>query len=124
MSKRGRPRKEIDKRLFENLCIIQCTLNEICSVLDCNNKTLETWCKREYGRNFSEVFSQIRSRGFVSLRRAMYRKAVEKGDTRMMIYLANNWLDMNEKKEVKVNGEIGATTLAELMMKEYQPKKI
>lgn len=54
----------------------------------------------------------------------MYRKAVEKGDTRMMIYLANNWLDMNEKKEVKVNGEIGATTLAELMMKEYQPKKI
>ncbi len=124
MSKRGRPRKEIDKRLFENLCIIQCTLNEICSVLDCNNKTLETWCKREYGRNFSEVFSQIRSRGFASLRRAMYRKAVEKGDTRMMIYLANNWLDMNEKKEVKVNGEIGATTLAELMMKEYQPKKI
>ena len=32
MARTGRPRKEINEKLFENLCAIQCTEKEICSV--------------------------------------------------------------------------------------------
>lgn len=35
MARTGRPRKEINEKLFENLCAIQCTEKEICSVLEC-----------------------------------------------------------------------------------------
>lgn len=32
----GRPQKEIDKKIFENLCGLQCTLEEIAGVFDCS----------------------------------------------------------------------------------------
>ena len=32
----GRPKKEIDKKIFENLCGLQCTLEEIAGVFDCS----------------------------------------------------------------------------------------
>ena len=44
----GRPKKEIDKKIFENLCGLQCTLEEIAGVFDCSADTIERWCKREY----------------------------------------------------------------------------
>lgn len=40
MARTGRPRKEINEKLFENLCAIQCTEKEICSVLECCEDTL------------------------------------------------------------------------------------
>ena len=48
----ARPRKEIDKKTFEGLCGIQCTQEEICDVFDITDKTLNTWCKRTYGKVF------------------------------------------------------------------------
>ena len=44
----GRPRKEIDQKQFENLCALQCTLEEMCSFFDVCSDTLEAWCKRVY----------------------------------------------------------------------------
>ncbi len=35
----------IDKKVFESLCAIQCTQQEICGVLDVDDKTLTSWCK-------------------------------------------------------------------------------
>ena len=106
MRKTGRPRKEINMRTFENLCRIQCTLNEMCAVFECDNKTLESWCKREYGKNFSEIFSAKRLVGNVSLRRKLYKKAVEAEDSRMLIFLAKNWLGMSDKQDVSLAGPI------------------
>ena len=57
----GRPRKQIDKKQFENLCGLQCTLEEICGWFDVCTDTLETWCKREYKKNFYEVLAQAAS---------------------------------------------------------------
>ncbi len=119
MAKRGRPRLIIDKRLFENLCAIQCTLEEICSVLDCDNKTVETWCKYEYGKNFSEIFSKKRKRGLVSLRRAQFQKAIDEKNTTMQIWLGKQWLGQTEKEHVKVDSKVGVTTLADLMIDNY-----
>ena len=59
----GRPKKEIDKKTFENLCGLQCTKEEICDFLETSDKTLEAWCKRTYNAGFSEVFRQNAAEG-------------------------------------------------------------
>lgn len=56
----ARPRKEIDQKQFENLCGLQCTLEEICGWFDVTDKTLDSWCKRTYNASFSEVFTKAR----------------------------------------------------------------
>ena len=105
MAKMGRPRVEIDKRTFENLCLIQCTIKEICSIFECDHKTLEAWCKREYkGKTFSQVFSEKRCRGFISLRRAQFQKAIDGKNTAMLIFLGKNWLGQSDKQDVKLLG--------------------
>ena len=114
MPKRGRPRKEIDRKAFEGLCRIQCTLEDMCSFLDCDNKTLESWCKREYGMKYSEIFSRKRRVGHVSLRRTLYRKGVEEGDTKVLIFLAKNWLGMSDKQDVKVENPLQINTSYDL----------
>lgn len=59
----ARPKKEIDQKQFENLCGLQCTLEEICGWFGVTDKTLDSWCKRTYHASFSEVFKQkLRSR--------------------------------------------------------------
>ena len=65
----ARPRKEIDKKQFENLCGLQCTKEEICAFFELTDKTLESWCKRTYDKGFSEVFREKRGIGKISLRR-------------------------------------------------------
>ena len=35
----ARPHKEIDQKSFENLCGLQCTLEEICGFFDVTDKT-------------------------------------------------------------------------------------
>jgi len=102
MAKRGRPRKEFDRKLFESLCGLQCTLDEIASVFSCDNKTVEQWCKREYGKNFSEIFREKRNIGKISLRRAQWRLA-EKSPA-MAIFLGKNFLGQTDKQDVEVSG--------------------
>ena len=48
MAKMGRPRKEIDKRDFEKLCMLQCTRAEMCSWFNVSEPTLIDWCKRTH----------------------------------------------------------------------------
>ena len=50
----------IDKKQFESLCAIQCTKEEICSVLDVSEDTLSRWCKRIYKNDFAVIFQQKR----------------------------------------------------------------
>lgn len=100
----GRPRKEIDKKIFENLCGIQCTQEEICAFLEVSDKTLTAWCKCTYGKSFSEVFSEKRGLGKISLRRAQYEKALE-GNPTMLIWLGRQYLGQVDKPEDSVDTE-------------------
>lgn len=73
----GRPRKEIDKKDFESLLHIQCTLKEITAFFDvklggCSEDTIERWCKREYGESFADVSAKKREYGKISIRRAQF----------------------------------------------------
>lgn len=96
----ARPRKEINQKQFENLCGLQCTLEEICGWFDVCSDTLETWCKRTYKRSFSEVFAQKRGAGKISLRRSQWRLA-EKNAT-MAIFLGKQFLGQRDNIDVTV----------------------
>ena len=98
----GRPRKEIDKKQFENLCGLQCTLEEICGWLGVTDKTLDSWCKRTYHASFSEVFKKKRGLGKISLRRSQWKLA-EKSAT-MAIWLGKQYLGQRDQVDVNMSG--------------------
>lgn len=96
----ARPRKEIDQKQFENLCGLQCTLEEICGWFGVTDKTLNSWCKRTYSESFSEVFRQKRSTGKISLRRSQWRLAEKNAN--MAIWLGKQYLGQKDIVEVGV----------------------
>ena len=96
----ARPRKEIDQKQFENLCGLQCTLEEICDWFGVTDKTLNSWCKRTYSESFSEVFRQKRSTGKISLRRSQWRLAEKNAS--MAIWLGKQYLGQKDIVEVGV----------------------
>ena len=103
--KMGRPRKQIDKRQFEAMCGLQCTLEEICEVIGVDDCTLNKWCKETYdGRTYSEVFREKRGLGKMSLRRTQFKLA-EKSAT-MAIFLGKQYLGQTDKVEVVDNTPI------------------
>ena len=105
--KAGRPRKEIDKRDFEKLCMLQCTSAEMCSWFNVSEPTLIDWCKRTYdGQDFLTVFNKKREGGKISLRRMQWQLA-EKSPA-MAIFLGKNLLGQTDKVEQtqNINGAV------------------
>ena len=90
----ARPHKKIDKLQFENLCGLQCTLDEMCGFFGCCTDTLEKWCIRTYGQGFSEVFRQKRGLGKISLRRSQWRLAEKNAN--MAIWLGKQYLGQTD----------------------------
>jgi hypothetical protein len=90
----ARPQKEIDKNQFEKLCGLQCTQEEICGFFGITDKTLNTWCKRNYNSSFSEVFRQKRGLGKISLRRSQWRLAEKNAN--MAIWLGKQYLSQTD----------------------------
>ena len=117
MAKMGRPKINIDKKIFENLCAIQCNEIEICGCFDCCEDTLNKWCKENYRNEngkpmtFSEVFAEKRQQGRASLRRSQWRLA-EKNAT-MAIFLGKQFLGQRDNMDITV-GDSGALALEEL----------
>ena len=94
-NKGGRPKKKIDKKQFEGMCMIQCTQEEICSVLDVSDKTLYKWCHETYKKPFSVVFSEKKQGGKMSLRRQQWELA-RQGNSTMNIWLGKNLLKQSD----------------------------
>lgn len=113
MNKGGRPRAQIDKVQFENLCRLQCTEKEILSWFDITDKTLTRWCKETYGKGFSDVFREKREGGLISLRRAQWRLAEKNAS--MAIFLGTNYLGQKNTYKQDVTADVKATMTAEDM---------
>lgn len=92
----------IDKKVFENLCGLQCTLLEICDAFDVDDKTLNEWCKKNYGTTFSEVFKTKRGKGQISLRRMQWKLAEKNAS--MAIFLGKQYLGQKDKIEYTDDG--------------------
>lgn len=98
----GRPRIQFDWSKIKQACFVQCTPTEISHIFECDLETLDTACKREHGIDIS-TFHKIHSEGGKSsLRRAMFKKALE-GNTTMMIWLSKNYMGMKENWNLPEN---------------------
>lgn len=70
--KTGRPLREFDKKIFEGLCHIHCTVDEIEKIFHCDQRTLDKWCQREYDETFYTVYKTYQSDGKASVRRYQF----------------------------------------------------
>lgn len=89
-NKGGRPRKELNQQTFEELCKIQCTLEEIADVLRVSEDTVERWCKRTYELGFADAYKKFSATGKTSLRRYQF-DAAKKGNPTMLIWLGKQY---------------------------------
>ena len=90
--------KERFKTQFEDLCRIQCTEEEICGVLNCDDATLCRWCKTVYGRTFADVYKEKRQGGKASLRRQQFK--IAKTNATMSIWLGKQYLGQSDSPVV------------------------
>lgn len=90
----------IDKKVFENLCGLQCSMLEICDAFDVDDKTLTSWCKATYNMSFSEIFKLKRGKGQISLRRTQWKLAEKHPN--MAIWLGKQYLGQKDNLDVKV----------------------
>lgn len=108
-SSMGRPETKIDKEEFEKLCEIQCTTSEIACWFRCSRDTVEEWVKNHYtdeqGKQltFKEVVSTYKSIGKVSLRRAIWREAVDSKVPSLLIWKAKQHLGESENPNATEN---------------------
>jgi len=103
MKKRmGRPKIEIDWKVFDSYCALQCTLREIACVLGCSEDTIERRVREEHGMSFAEYFNKKRVAGLMSFRRSGWELA--KRNPAVWIFCAKNWLGMADKQEIEHSG--------------------
>jgi len=96
----GRPRVEIDWKVFDNLCHIWCTLREIASAFSCSEDTIERAVKREKGVGFAEYYKEKADGGRIALRRKQLQVALA-GNVTMMIFLGKQKLSQIDEKIVR-----------------------
>jgi len=82
-----RPKSEIDLDELEKLCAMQCTDQEIASILGVSTRTIE----RRKVQSFREAMERGKAKGRVSVRRNLFRLATN-GNLGANIFLAKNLL--------------------------------
>jgi transcriptional regulator with XRE-family HTH domain len=84
----GRPQKTIDEKVLANLSQINCTQEEIASILGISARTLQ--------RRYADLIEVNKNKGKASLRKRMYEKAM-KGNDKLMIWLSKQYLNMTDR---------------------------
>ena len=84
----GRPQKAIDEKVLANLSQINCTQEEIASILGISARTLQ--------RRYADLIEVNKNKGKASLRKRMYEKAM-KGNDKLMIWLSKQYLEMSDR---------------------------
>jgi hypothetical protein len=98
MAKMGRPTKDIDWTEFEKLCLLQCSIEEMCQWFSFSHQSLERKVKEHYGETFGQVFAKKRVGGLISLRRNLFKQSEH--SAAVAIFLAKNLLGMTDKQEI------------------------
>lgn len=97
----GRPKKEFDKKAFQDLVGLGCSQEEICWFFrdetgkPANIDTLTRWCKRTFDMTFQEYFAK---NGYMALKIKLRRnqfKLSEK-NAAMAIFLGKNYLGQKD----------------------------
>jgi hypothetical protein len=101
-NKVGRPRIELDYNTIDKLCAIQCTGEEIASVLDIDYDTLNRRLKQDTGFNFTEYFIKKSGNGKASLRRRQFELAAN-GNVTMLVWLGKQYLSQSDKTDIMID---------------------
>lgn len=106
------PIKPVDWTLFEQLCALQCTQQEMASMLKVDEDTLRAKVKEHYDQDYSAVYKTLSASGKCSLRRYQFVQAKTKPN--MAIWLGKQWLDQRDHPQelTEFNGK-----LAEILTK-------
>lgn len=105
----GRPRRiwtDEERTLFEKLCGIMCTRNEVASILGMDPRTLVANIADTYPETptWDEAFERFSSNGRASLRRKQFETAMD-GSIPMLIFLGKNYLGQADKPTEEKNGK-------------------
>ena len=106
-NKGGRPRivfTEDKWKEFENLCALQCTQLEITEWFGIDQKTFDKLLMKKYGKPFSLVFRQKRTKGLISLRRRQFQ--MSETIPSLAIFLGKNYLGQSDRQEIEHSGSI------------------
>ena len=104
----GRPKIEINWKVFDSYCALQCTLREISFVLGCSEDTIERRVREAHNMSFADYFARKRVAGLMSFRRSGWELA--KRNPAVWIFCAKNWLGMVDKQEVVTSGNVKDVT--------------
>lgn len=108
----GRPKIELNRGEFEELCRIWCTQEEIQNVLNVGRDGLAAWCLREYGEPLSVIYKKYSDEGRKSLRRTQLEIA-KKGNCAMAIWLGKQYLGQRDEP-IDITAELGRKIVVEL----------
>lgn len=100
----ARKRKEINLKLLEKLAEINCSYEEMSSIMEVDESTLS--------RNYAQVIKKGRDKGKMSLKRKQWEVAMS-GNVSMLIWLGKQLLGQTDKNEITGNLD----TKAEVIIK-------
>ena len=102
-SRPGPNYKPIDFARLEELVQIQCTMIEISTQLGCDDETIKSAVRREFGLDWSQYVEAKRTWKFPSLRRKQFELA-DSGDKTMLIWLGKQHLGQSDKQTIDASG--------------------
>ena len=105
-------RREMDRKLFEELGALQCPVEEILGYVGTTEKKLGTWCRKTYRRPLEEMLSMIRMDGLIAIRRASFEQLKKSATIISQQY--NRFLP-DAGKDPRENAEAALRTLSAAM---------
>lgn len=90
----GRPPKDFDQHQFETMCKSLLNEKQICEVFRTTDKTLSNWCKRTYGKGFSDTYKMLSADGKASLLNILWKHAQRSPGA--AIYMAKVFMGLRE----------------------------
>jgi hypothetical protein len=106
--KAGRPTRDFEPAIFEQLCFVQCTKDEMELILRTDQRVISKWCQRHYGIDFDTAYKRFSAGGKSSLRRDQYK--LSKKNASMAIWLGKQWLGQRDipQETEEFNGKLAA----------------
>lgn len=104
MARTGRPKIQIDKIMFEKLCGLMCTEDDIANFFNCSIDTINNWCKSEYDMTFSDIYKKKSVVGLISLRRNQWK--LSEKNASMAIFLGKQYLGQKDTIEQVDNTQL------------------
>ncbi len=86
---------------FKKLCYIQCTQEEICSILEMSAHVLNNRINDQYGCGFADIYNVFKAPGKASVRRSQMK--MSRNNATMAIWLGKVYLGQKDYEDDRVN---------------------